>query len=50
MGSSSELAYQLILAKDLNYISEEAFFTLNSELAEIRKMINAYIQKVKPSS
>ncbi|HEV7347770.1 four helix bundle protein [Telluribacter sp.] len=48
MGSSSELAYQLILAKDLNYISEEAFNTLNSELVEIRKMVNAYIQKVKP--
>jgi four helix bundle protein len=50
MGSSSELAYQLILAKDLNYISEEDFMKLYSELAEIRKMLNAYIQKLKPPS
>lgn len=49
MGSASELEYQLVLAKDLSYLSESSFNLLNDELLEIKKMLNAYIQKVKRS-
>ncbi len=49
MGSASELGYQLLLAKDLNYLPESLFSLLNNELLEIKKMLNAYIQKVKRS-
>jgi four helix bundle protein len=47
MGSSSELEYQLILAHDLNYIEEKSYQTVSSELVEIRRMLNAFIRKLK---
>jgi four helix bundle protein len=47
MGSASELEYLLLLAKDLSYLPAPAFHTLTSELVETRKMLNAFIQKLK---
>lgn len=49
MGSASELEYQLILAHDLEYISLEAYETTNRELTEIKRMLNAFIQKLRTS-
>lgn len=46
MGSSAEVEYQLLLAKDLGYLSESDYLLLNNELIEIRKMINSFISKV----
>ena len=46
-GSCSELQYQLFLTKDLAYISEETFVELDAEVNEIRKMIFAYLSKLK---
>ncbi len=46
-GSCSEIQYQLILSKDLSYISEEVFTELHSEIIEIRKMIFQYISRLK---
>ncbi|PWJ53581.1 four helix bundle protein [Dyadobacter jejuensis] len=37
MGSASELEYQLILSKDLEYIDLETFEYLTKELIEIKK-------------
>ena len=48
IGSASELEYLLLLARDLTYISEESHQILNSDLVEVRKMLNAFIQKLKP--
>ncbi|MES2795688.1 MAG: four helix bundle protein [Bacteroidota bacterium] len=45
-GSVSELEYQCILSKDLNYISNETFVNLQSEIIEIRKMIFSFMNKV----
>ncbi len=45
-GSSAELEYQLILSKDLDYISELTFNKLEKELIEIRKMIHSFIKKI----
>jgi four helix bundle protein len=45
-GSISELQYQLILSKDLSYISESIFKELNIETIEIRKMIYSYVAKL----
>ncbi len=45
-GSSSELEYQLILSKDLKYLSETSYNELLSELIEIRKMIYAFIKNL----
>jgi four helix bundle protein len=45
-GSISELEYQLILSKDLIYISNNTFLEVQSEIIEIRKMIFAFIKNV----
>jgi len=47
MGSASELEYLLILAKDLGYLPENTFQSMTNDLVEIRKMLNALIQKLK---
>lgn len=46
-GSAAELEYQIILSKDLLYLSLETFNKLSVELTEIRKMINTFMQKIK---
>ena len=50
MGSSSELEYEILLANDLNYFSDDEFKLIQNDLVEIRKMLNALIQKVKSSN
>lgn len=50
MGSASELEYQLILAHDLKYIQHEAFEKATLELTEIKRMLNAFIQKLRAVS
>jgi len=47
MGSASELEYQLILAYDLQYITQDAYEKTNAELTEIKRMLNAFIQKLR---
>lgn len=46
MGSASELEYQLILCKDLKYINEDTYTTVNESLMEVKKMLNSFIQKL----
>lgn len=41
-GSCNELQYQFILSKDLEYISNEIFNELHTEIVEIRRMIIRY--------
>ncbi len=45
-GSLSELHYQIILCKDLSYISESLFKELIDECIQIRKMIHRYCEKL----
>jgi len=47
MGSSSELEYLLLLARDLKYLPEDEYQILNNDLTEVRRMLNAFIQKLK---
>ena len=46
-GSASELDYQLILSRDLQYISPNTYQSLSTELTEIKRMLNAFIQKLR---
>ena len=46
MGSSAELEYQTLLAKDLKYINDEEYKILEKEIIEIRKMMNTFLEKV----
>lgn len=47
MGSSSELEYLLLLAHDLGYLQSNIYQSMQNDLVEIRKMLNAFIQKLK---
>lgn len=46
IGSSSEVEYQLILAKDLKYITEETWKSLSKNITEIRKMMLSFNKKL----
>lgn len=50
MGSSSELEYLLLLAHDLEYLPDDGYQNLQSNLIEIRKMLNAFIQRLTANS
>ena len=47
LGSASEVEYQLILSKDLNYIDKTSFITLNEEINTIKRKIYSLKQKLK---
>jgi four helix bundle protein len=49
MGSSSELEYLILLARDLDYLQQAPYQSMQNDLIEIRKMLNAFIQKPKAS-
>ena len=46
MGSTNEVEYQLLLAKDLGYIPVDEYNTLSKEAVEIRKMLASYIKRI----
>jgi four helix bundle protein len=47
MGSASELDYQILLARDLGYLSEEVCSQLSLDVTEVKRMLSALIQKLK---
>jgi four helix bundle protein len=47
MGSSSELEYLLLLARDLGYLQASSYQSLQNDLVETRKMLNAFMQTLK---
>lgn len=46
MGSASEVEYQLELSKDLGYIETTEHDRLSQELIALKRMLNAFIQKL----
>ena len=46
IGSVSELEYEILLAKDLQYIKEDQYNELIVEIVELRKMIIKFQQKL----
>ena len=49
-GSASELEYQLILAHDLGYINGETYPQLESEINEIKRMLNGFEKAVQANA
>ena len=49
MGSASELEYHLLLAHDLNLLPDDLYSQLERDLIEVKRMLNAFIQKLKAS-
>jgi four helix bundle protein len=47
LGSASELETQLIISKELEYLSETIFLSLSSLLGEIIRMLSALINSLK---
>lgn len=47
LGSSHELEYQLLLAKDLKFIDASIFTELEKEVGEIKAMLISLIKKVR---
>ena len=47
LGSASEIQYQIILSADLNYITREEEAKLTPAIEEIKKMLTAFILKIK---
>ncbi len=47
-GSSSEVDYQLLLARDLTYLSDVDYREYQAAVAEIRRMLYAFIRKLTP--
>jgi four helix bundle protein len=47
MGLSSELEYLLLLAHDLGYLQANVYQSMQNDLVEMRKMLNAFNQKLK---
>jgi four helix bundle protein len=48
-GSASELAYHLILANDLGYLSAAQFKELSTRTEEVQKMLASLISKISVS-
>ena len=49
-GSTSEAEYQLLLARDLGYLGNEAYDHLNKLANEVKRMLNSLIQKLTANS
>jgi four helix bundle protein len=45
-GSATETEYQLILARDLGYISEDHHRDLDAQVNEVKHMLNSFIQRL----
>jgi four helix bundle protein len=49
-GSTSELDYQLLLARDLGYLPSDAHAHLAEEVSEVRRMLYRFIQSLNAES
>ena len=47
MGSASELGYELILSRDLHYLSLDEYESLNQDTVEVKRMLAPFIRKLK---
>lgn len=47
MGSASELEYHLLLAHDLGLLKDHSFRDLSKEVIEVKRMLSAFIKKLK---
>lgn len=47
MGSSSQVEYELLLAKDLDYLSIKPYTDLNDEIIRIKRMLTSLLRKLR---
>ena len=46
-GSASELEYHFLLAKDLGFLEEEDYRSLDQKVIEVKKMLAGLIKKIE---
>ena len=49
-GSISELEYQMLLARDLEYIGDKDYEMNGEQLNEVKRMLNSFIRKLEANS
>ncbi len=49
-GSGAELETQLIIAKEIGYITERDYLSITEKLSEVMRMLNGLISKLKPNT
>ena len=47
MGSSSEIEYEFLLAKDLDYLSVPNYTQLNDDVTRIKRMLTSLLRKLR---
>jgi len=50
MGSASELQYQLLLARDLELVTESDYENLEENVTEVKRMIASLLRKLRAES
>ena len=50
MGSASEVEYQLLLARNLKFITTQDCKAITDQLTETKKMLNAILKKLTAKS
>lgn len=50
LGSAFEVDYQLLLARDLNYLEAEVYLILSKNIDGLKRQLAALLQKVKDAS
>jgi four helix bundle protein len=47
MGSASEVEYEILLAKDLQYLAADSYPQLNDEITGINRMLASLLRKIR---
>ena len=47
MGSSSEIEYEFLLAKDLDYLNLPDYTQLNTDVTRIKRMLTSLLRKLR---
>jgi four helix bundle protein len=47
MGSASELEYQLLLSRDLQFVDSAQYQSLKDQVVEVKKMLGAFIKSLQ---
>ena len=50
LGSASEVEYHLLLAHDLDYLTDETYEPLHEEATQVKRMLTALIQRLRADS
>lgn len=50
LGSTNEVEYFFLLSKDLGYLKDRDYESLNNQLIEVRKMLLSFTKKVSDSN